>query len=276
MALPPPLRSASHPLARQVRALARGPRERRSLGMFLIEGPRCLEEALAAEAALVFVLVAAGRVQSSPHAPLVEKCLRRRVPVQPVQDGLLERLLAAEHGQGLAAACRLPAASDDPERVLGQVDDGLIVVTWQVQNPGNLGALVRSAAAFGAKALVAAGGADPWSPKAVRGAAGAIHRLPVARLDDAGRLAALLAEHRFRTIAASARGGAPPDKTKWSGRAALLMGAEVAGLPPELLESADLVTIPTTGAVESLSVAAAGSILLERAHAAGRKRRERR
>lgn len=272
MPLPPALRSASHPLARQVRALARGPRDRRALGMFLVEGPRGLEEALAAEAPLVFVLVAAGRVDSPPHLALVDACLRRRAPVQPVQDDLLERLLPTEHGPGLAAACRLPAGADDPARLLDGVDDGLIVVTWQVQNPGNLGTLVRSAAAFGAKALIAAGGADPWSPKAVRGAAGAIHRLPIARAEDPAAIPALLARRRFRTVAAAARDGAPPETINWSGRVALLLGAEVAGLPPELEEAAQSVTIRTTGIVESLSVASAGSILLQRAYAAAEKR----
>ncbi len=266
MPLPAPLTSASHPLARQLRALGRGVRERREEGLFLVEGPRGLEEALDAGAPLAWALFAAGRTGRPPLDGLIARCLSAGVPVQPVQDALLERLAPAEHGPGAAAACALPAMADAPGPLLAA--RRLVVVAWEIQNPGSVGALVRSAAAFGAAGLVAAGGADPWGPKAVRASAGAIHRLPCARTEHGAALLEPLAAAGRRLVAAVARGGAAPAAVDWSGPVTLLLGSEVAGLPPELEARAQRVTIPTTGTVESLSVPIAGSILLHAAFAA--------
>lgn len=108
MQLPPPLKSASHPLARQARSLARGVRERREEGLFLIEGPRGIEEALAAKTRLVWVLVAASKTGRPPFDALLERCSRAGIPIQPVQDQLLERISPSEQGPGLVAACPLP------------------------------------------------------------------------------------------------------------------------------------------------------------------------
>ncbi len=258
--LPAPIRSASHPLARQARALGRGPRRRREEGLFLVEGPRGLEEALDAGAPLVWVLAASGRVPR--FGELLERCLAAGVPVQPVADALLGRISPTEHGQGLLAAVRLPRDREDPGGILLRAGDRPAVVLLGVQDPGNLGALVRSALAFGAGALLAAGGADPWNEKAVRASAGAIHRLPVARGPDAGDLADLLRRDGRRAILAETRGGRPPDRVDWSGRVALLVGPETGEIPPEVRETALPVTLPLAPGVESLSVPVAGSILL--------------
>ncbi len=258
--LPAPIRSASHPLARQARALGRGPRQRREEGLFLVEGPRGIAEALDADAPLVWLLVGADRVER--YADLVERALAAGVPVQPVKDALLERVSPTEHGQGLLAAARLPAGHGDAAAVLREAGDRPAVVLLGVQDPGNLGALVRSALAFGAGGLVGAGGADPWNEKAVRASAGAIHRLPVARLADAAPVPELLAADGRRAILAETRGGRAPDRVDWSGRIALLLGPETGEIPGEIREAAVAVTLPLAPGVESLSVPVAGSILL--------------
>ncbi|MDQ7087997.1 MAG: TrmH family RNA methyltransferase, partial [Acidobacteriota bacterium] len=146
-----------------------------------IEGPTALAGALAAGSRPVWVLVASPHIGQEPYRSLIQRLLGEEVPVQPVQRDLLERTAPTSHGPGLLAACRLPATADDPRTVLDRRTSGLVVVCSKIQDPGNLGTLVRSAAAFGAGGLVAVAGADPWSPKAVRSSAGAIHRLPTAR-----------------------------------------------------------------------------------------------
>jgi len=239
-------------------------RERRDEGLFLVEGPRGVEEALAAHAALAWVLVGASRVERPPHAALLERCARAGVPVQPVADELLERIAPTERGPGLLAACQLPAHADDFAAVAGIERDGVLPIAWDVRDPGNLGTLLRSAAAFGALGFVSAGGADPWNPKAVRASAGAIHTLPTARTDDPVAALAALPALGYRAVAATPRGGAPPGTIDWSGRVALVLGSEVAGLPPKMCACAQLVTIAMAPGVESLSVAIAGAILLHR------------
>ena len=261
MSLPPALKSASHPLARQAALLARTPRNRREAGLFLIEGLRGLEEALAGNARIVWSLVSAPRAERAPFAALIDTLLRSAIPVQPVQDKLLKRLTPSESGAGILAACRLPPQRDDPEPLIAEQGKGLLVVTWGVQDPGNLGTLMRSALAFGARGLIAQEGADPWNPKAVRASAGAIHRLPVTRSRDEA-LPHRLHRAGHRLLAAQARGGRDPRALDWPERGALLLGAEVLGLPESLGEDTLAVTIPIDPRVESLSVATAGTLLL--------------
>ena len=268
----PVVKSMGHPRAALARELARGVRERRAAGLFLVEGPRGLAEALEAGAPPAFALVAAGRADRPPARELIERCRRAGVPVELVQDALLERIAPSESPTGLLAACPLPAGADDPARPLAATD-GVVALAVRIQNPGSLGTLVRSAAAFGGAGLVAAGGADPWGPKAVRASAGAIHRLAVARAEGAESDPALrgaLERGGWRLVAAVPRGGRDPAAIDWSGRVALLLGAEVAGLPAELEGRAEPVTIPMAAGVESLSVPVAGSILLAAAAAARR------
>ncbi|HHN75246.1 MAG TPA: RNA methyltransferase [Acidobacteria bacterium] len=264
--LPEALKSSSHPLIRQARRLGRQPRRRREAGLFLVEGPTALAETLAAGVQPVWVLVASARVEQQPCQGLIATLLDREVPVQPVQQALLERTAPTSHGPGLLAACRLPAEADAPHAVLEGRTPGVVVVCWKVQDPGNLGTLIRSSLAFGAAGLVAAEGADPWSPKAVRSSAGAIHRLPVARATDAETLLEQLIADGETLIAALPRGGAAPAALSWKGRPRLLLGAEAAGLPEELVAAATAVSIPMRAECESLSVAVAGSILLHHAH----------
>jgi TrmH family RNA methyltransferase len=166
--------------------------------------------------------------------------------------------VGAERHQG--AVARVRAAETTVEAILGA--PGGVVVACGVQDPGNLGGLLRVAAAAGAGGLVAAdGSADPWNPKAVRASAGAVFHLPVARRGD---VAAILAGAGPRVRrAAVARGGLRFTEVDWRRPFLLLLGGEGGGLPAALLEAADeRVTIPMAGGVESLNVLAAATLLL--------------
>jgi TrmH family RNA methyltransferase len=121
---------------------------------------------------------------------------------------------------------------------------------WHLADPGNVGTLIRTADAFGAAVVLSRGCADPTSPKALRASAGSIWRVPVGSWDDLGGTRVALDSH----------GGAPLGSVDLSGRVAFLLGAERAGLPPEVERDVDA-TIPIAGA-ESLNVAAAGAIAL--------------
>jgi RNA methyltransferase, TrmH family len=124
---------------------------------------------------------------------------------------------------------------------------------WRVADPGNVGALVRTAGAFGASVALSEGCADPTSPRALRASAGAIFRVPLAGFEDApGRRVALVA-HGGRALA----------EIDLEGPMTFVVGAERAGLPAEVVERCDEVaTIPIPGEVESLNVAAAAAIAL--------------
>ena len=230
-----------------------------------MEGPRALAAALDARAPLVWALVSAAIVEEKAPGALVDRCHTSGIPVQPVRASLLSRISPTVSGAGFLAACKLPDDADDEGALLARVASGVLLVPWCVQDPGNFGTLVRSAAAFGAAGCLAVGGADPWNPKAVRASAGTIHRFAVARRADADGAAECLTGAGYRLVAAVPRGGADPGAIDWAGRIALLLGAEVAGLPDPLVKAARPVSIPMRDGIDSLSVAAAGSILLERA-----------
>ncbi len=124
---------------------------------------------------------------------------------------------------------------------------------WQLSDPGNVGTLIRSADAFGAAIALSEGCADPFSQKALRASAGAIFRVPLVSFDA----------RPGRQIALDARGAVPLTGVDLTPPLTIVLGAERAGLPDELLEACDTVAaIPMPGEAESLNVAAAGAIAL--------------
>jgi TrmH family RNA methyltransferase len=130
---------------------------------------------------------------------------------------------------------------------------------WQLADPGNVGTLIRTADAFGASVALSPGCADPTSPKALRASAGAIFRVPLVAWDELpGRRVALLAHGR-----------APLDAVDLGPPMTFLLGAERAGLPPEIVAESIEATITLPGAAESLNVAAAGAIALYEASRRG-------
>jgi TrmH family RNA methyltransferase len=124
---------------------------------------------------------------------------------------------------------------------------------WRVADPGNVGTLLRSADAFGAGLALSAGCADPTGPKALRASMGAIFRVPIVGFD----------EPPGRRVALVPHGGEPLGDVDLSGEVVLVLGAERAGLPDDVLERCDVrASIALSGDAESLNVAMAGTVAL--------------
>jgi TrmH family RNA methyltransferase len=141
----------------------------------------------------------------------------------------------------------------------------LIVVAVDVQDPGNMGALIRSAEAGGATGVVATtGSADPFGWKALRGAMGSAFRLPIARVADAYDAMTLVRRVAGLRIAATVRSaGIAMNEADLTGALALFVGSEGTGLPDDVVAQAELrITIPMAPPVESLNVAAAAAVLV--------------
>lgn len=132
-----------------------------------------------------------------------------------------------------------------------------------IQDPGNAGTLVRVAEATGCAGVVfTEGSVDPWNPKTVRSTAGALLRVPVCDGVAPGTLIENAGEVGMTLVATIARGGAAPYAVDLSGARIILVGSEAHGLPPELLEVAQVtVTIPMEGEVESLNASVSGALL---------------
>ena len=129
----------------------------------------------------------------------------------------------------------------------------MCLALWQLSDPGNVGTLIRSADAFGAAVALSEGCADPFSQKALRASAGAIFRAPLVPWD----------ERPGRQIALDASGAVPLTDVDLTPPVTIVLGAERAGLPDEIVRACDMVAaIPMPGDAESLNVAAAGAIAL--------------
>lgn len=244
-----------------IRGLARR-KVREAEGRFLAEGVRAVEDLLASPLR-VELLVHASSLEDDPRAAaLLADARRRGVPLRAVPDAELRRLADTETPQGVLAVAEIPRRG--PEEVDVAEEPAAVLVLDAVQDPGNVGTLIRTAEALGASAAVLLPGtADAWSPKTVRAAMGSSFRLPVVSAGwDA--LAPRLRGLGVRVLAA-AGGGEPLDRLPGDvpRRTALVLGNEGAGVSEATLARADAVVgIPLRGRAESLNVAAAGAILL--------------
>lgn len=251
-----PIRSRSNFIFRRFRTL----KDRGADELCLIEGPRLLEEALASGIELVEV-AAAPRAEAREGATRLLAALRARgTPVHRMAEGLVAALSEAETSQGLLALARRPTF----EEAALYRGTPLVVVAVGVQDPGNLGGLLRTAEAAGATgAYLTAGTADPFSWKALRGSMGSAFRLPHVRGLTPEEAARRLRGHGLLLLATAADADVAYDRADLRRPLALLLGREGVGLPDELVRGADQrVAIPMRGPVESLNVGVAAGILL--------------
>ena len=189
-------------------------------------------------------------------------------------DALFDSVVPSETPQGVAALVRLKefSLSDIVERI--QVGPAIVVVG--LQDPGNLGTILRSAEAFGsAGVILGEGTVSPFNSKVIRASAGSVFRLPVVLAKTAGGLEEVsgkLRKENIRLIATSSHKGTPLDQARLTAHSAVFIGSEGSGLPKAVMAQVDeLVAIPHATQVESLNAGVAGSIVL---YEAARQRRE--
>jgi TrmH family RNA methyltransferase len=178
-----------------------------------------------------------------------------------VPDRLFEQVAQTQNPQGIAALVELPLHNLDTI-LAGQ--NLLLPVACGVQDPGNLGTLIRSAAAFGASALFTLQDTVcPFNPKAVRSSAGAVFRLPVLAGFATKELVDRLRAARVRIIAADRHSPSALHEADLRGSLAIMVGKEASGLPPEIAREASLLlSIPIRPEIDSVNVATAASVFL--------------
>jgi TrmH family RNA methyltransferase len=257
--MPPPgstIRSRANPLLKRLHALKR--RSSREPELVLLEGTRLVREAV--EAAIEVLEVATAPDSDPERATLIALLEHGGARVHRVEPGLLQSLSELDASPGLLAIARRPSGAEATALAPG----ALVLVACGVQNPGNLGALLRTAEAAGAAAaLLGPGCADPFGWKSLRGAMGSAFRVPVSRFDELPRLVERVRAGGLRLVAAEAARGTPWDRVDYRCATAVAVGGEGGGLPGELLEAADeRVQIPMPAPVESLNVAVAAGVLL--------------
>jgi len=251
-----------HARIRRLRALRRDAALRQAEGHFVAEGYHLAAEALAASAPIELALVTPRVFEHEEGRALVERLARRGVELCSTSDSVMDGLQDARSAQPLLLS--MPLRPVTLEAVLqASAGAALILVACGVQDPGNLGALLRSTeAAWGTGLIAVEGGADLHHPRAVRASAGSIFRLPACR----SRLDLVLAALRDRGVqrlAADGNLGTEHTRSDLRASIALFLGSEGAGLDAAIRERLDgAVRIATRPEVQSLSVGAAAAVVL--------------
>ena len=238
-----------------------------------VEGGKLLEDSLAAGLTPVAFLVSVSGERYFQRLGTISALRYTDVPVVRVTNALFAAISGTESPQGIACLFTAPNWSFDdllrggPSRLdTNTARFATVVVLSEIQDPGNVGTILRSAEAFGATGVVATRGtADPWSPKAIRASAGSALRLPLLRGMAIPALIAQLRLHQIKiysTGAGRSKGAVDIESVPRS-PSAIFIGNEGAGLPAEVLNAADgILSIPLASTVESLNAGVAASILL--------------
>ncbi len=250
--------SRQNPIVARFRDIAR--RRSRDDCLVMLDGWHLLEEALASGIEIE-VVAFTDKAFESGGPDFAARLERAGARLCLVSDKVMPALSPVSAPSGVVALARRPANS--VSEVLERRPQ-LLVIAAGIQEPGNLGAIVRSAEALGATGFVAAGaGADPFGWKALRGAMGSAFRMRIAVERDTGKAIGAVKEAGAVVLAAVPSGGQPAGSVDLTRPVALLVGGEGGGISPDLAAMADeSISIPMRPPVESLNVAVAAALLL--------------
>lgn len=250
------LLSPRNPKVAGARELARERSAREESGLAVLEGVRLAEEALAAGVPIEYALFTDELAGRGRGAALLGNLEKAGVLLCPVAPDTLARAADTQTPQGILAVFRTPVWR------LQQIPPGLVVVLDNLQDPGNLGTVIRSLEALGGAGLVIAGGVDPYNPKVVRAAMGSLFRLPVVKGEIGAVLQELKAQGRPIYVA-DAGGELAPWAAGLHGSAVLVIGNEGNGPSDISRQMADgVISIPMPGPTESLNAGVAASLLI--------------
>lgn len=226
-------------------------------GYCAIEGMHLLEEAI--RSGLRFKTVFFGQAATDRANKLLPQ-LASHVETLLLPDEVFASAVQTESPQGVAALVKLKSFKFDD---LLRADSPLLLGVAGLQDPGNLGTILRSAEAFGVNGVfIGERSVAPWNPKVVRGSSGSVFRLPIVKTETQSALLALR-ERGVKIWATSSHKGTPLQEADFSGASAILIGNEGSGLSREVMQQVDeTLVIPHSSRVESLNAGIAASIVV--------------
>lgn len=248
--------SRQNALVARYRAAARG----ETTGIVLLDGVHLLAESLAAGLRIQEAAIASHAVDREEFKPIIQQLTAAGIDLVAASTSVMAALSPVRSSSPIVALAERPAPTR--ARAGGVVD--LLVVAVDIQDPGNVGAIVRVAEAGGATAVMIAGAsADPFGWKALRGSMGSALRLPIEVAADADRAVAEARRRGCRLVAAVPRAGRSAFEVDYSGPTAVVIGGEGQGLSASLLDAADeRVTVPMAAPVESLNAAVTAALII--------------
>ena len=244
------IQSRDNPFFKQLKKLAESGRERRKTSKTLLDGVHLVQAFEAARGPVESLIVAEG---AASHPEISALLAGREVTV--LSDALMRELGLVDTPSGLLAVVPMPAAT----ATVNRKNDAILLDG--VQDPGNVGTLLRTAAAAGiGQALLSPGCASAWSPKVLRAGQGAHFAIAIHEDVD---LLAFMSVYEGTSAVTCLDGSTSLYAADWQGSLAWVFGAEGQGVRPELIAAADLrIRIPMPGQVESLNVGAAAAVCL--------------
>jgi len=243
--------------------LARAVRDGKDTEYIFVEGLRLCEEALRSSLKIEALIVSEELLRKERVAGSIEELSRASRRSASVSEKLLESISYTKTPQGIVVLARRPESSQ--ERLSASIDNkALLVVLHQINNPVNVGAILRTAEAAGAAGVITTRNtSDPFSPKSLRGAMGSAFRLPIWTGPDYEEMIDWCRKRKIQTVCADAEASLAHTDFDWTRATALLLGPESTGFTAGEMEGAtQVVRIPMHGAVESLNVSVAAGILL--------------
>jgi TrmH family RNA methyltransferase len=252
-----PIASRHNPVVARYRAAARG----EARDVLLLDGVRLVADAIAAGARIREAAITAESTRHGVVQEMADRLSGARVPVSVVTESVMDALSPVRAASGIVALADRPAVDAD---ALLHRNVPLVAVAVDVQDPGNVGAIVRVAEAAGASGVLAAGAsADPFGWKALRGSMGSALRLPIAVERDAAVAIEIVRRAGCRVVATVPRSGHAIERADYTGPTAVLIGGEGQGLSAAIVDAADeRVTIPMAAPVESLNAAVTAALIL--------------
>jgi len=249
--------SRQNPLVARFRDAARGDAGE----VMLLDGPHLVADALAAQLRIDLAAVTPASREEVAIQPLIAALADAGVSVATVAQPVMDAVSPVRSSSGIVALAARPSFQLDR---LYSGAAPLVVIAVDVQDPGNIGAIVRTAEAAGATGVVSAGAsANPFGWKALRGSMGSALRLPTFAAADAATALADARRRGCRIVATAPRGGTSIFALSLKGPVAVLIGGEGPGLPAALTDAADeRVTIPMQAPVESLNAAVTAALIV--------------
>lgn len=231
--------------------------------LFVVEGPKQVVEAETSRYDLKYLVVRQDRLGYLKDYDLFDRVDRYACTVISMDERLFKQISDTENNQGILAVLSYEPLSE--KDFMMEVPSGSnVLVLDKLQDPGNIGTIIRTAEGAGFKGIILLkGSGDVFSPKSIRAAGGATLRMPVTMINDAAALRRLSCEFSKRLIVSDVESGLAYYDVDLSENIFLVMGNEGHGVSKEILDMADIrINIPTDGALESLNVATAGAVLM--------------
>jgi RNA methyltransferase, TrmH family len=254
-----PITSKENSAVKYLRSLSE-PKTRKKERVFLIEGMKMVEEALRDGQGIIRIVAAPDLVRHHGKG-ILKLAESRSVEVLWVSAQLMDIISENKTPQPVAAVVKIKSHSED--EVLAH-SAKLIVIAHQLQDPGNLGTIIRTAEAVGASGVaITSNTVDPYSPKAVRASMGSIVRLPIIQIGEGAAFLQTCRQKGFQTVATVVTGKQTHFALDLTKPTAIILGQEGTGLPQEIMDHVDLqARIPLAETMDSLNVATAAAVVL--------------